>query len=106
MWAEHCSHVACLAVLGHSRTILWTPLQHQRAAQAAFIPGAFGYGACVLVTMLATQTRSSNMRIRPWMAVMLLVLILGLGYIVVRDDGADDEPVPSPNFKSEEELGP
>lgn len=56
--------------------------------------------------MLATQTRSSNMRIRPWMAVMLLVLILGLGYIVVRGDGADDEPVPSPNFKSEEELGP
>jgi hypothetical protein len=40
------------------------------------------------------------------MAIMLLVLILGLGYIVLSDEGADDEPVPSPNFKSEEELGP
>ena len=40
------------------------------------------------------------------MVAFLLLLIMGLAYIVMTDAPRYDAPVPSPNFKSEEQLGP
>jgi hypothetical protein len=51
------------------------------------------------------NTRPGNARLRLWMVAFLTALLIGLVHVVVTES-TGDAPIPSPNFKSEEHLGP
>lgn len=63
---------------------------------------AIGYGACSSSVMLFKTQNTTGRKpgIHLWWILLLVLIIAGTTYLVIRDDPGSQPPVPSPNFNS------